>query len=308
MIHKYAKFLIFACSILLMAAVYQTVYSFRPDYFRLHGSVGYNLLPIDIAEAVINFPAQSVQPLPVLKPLTPEWEAQHIRSIYSEVQKKSEAIYLEEEELQELKKKDEIDYKAIQDLQWKQEEEFLSKRTKAFDEKIKSLSASLNSMLDLEGVDDKEKLSSSMKIQYVNMIAEISQAKIEEIRAELSARDYILKHLSEFQQSQEQQDYAIRSRKVAQMEKEVNEEKQQIWAKRAEFLDALSRYRTKSVEALTYWDFIYFSVGAATTAGFGDIAPNHKLVRMIVCAQVLASIIFVGVLINNLASKSKSDA
>src|SRR6516225_3097682 len=133
MIHKYAKFLIFACSILLMAAVYQTVYSFRPDYSRLHGSVGYNLLPIDIAEAVINFPAQSVQPLRVLKPLTPEWEAQHIRSIYSEVQKKSEAIYLEEEELQELKKKDEIDYKAIQDLQWKQEEEFLSKRTKAFD-------------------------------------------------------------------------------------------------------------------------------------------------------------------------------
>ena len=174
-----------------MAAVYQTVYSFRPDYFRLHGSVGYNLLPIDIAEAVINFPAQSVQPLPVLKPLTPEWEAQHIRSIYSEVQKKSEAIYLEEEELQELKKKDEIDYKAIQDLQWKQEEEFLSKRTKAFDEKIKSLSASLKSMLDLEGVNDKEKLSSSMKIQYANMISEISQAKIEEIRVELSARDYI---------------------------------------------------------------------------------------------------------------------
>jgi hypothetical protein len=308
MIYKYAKFLLFACSIFLMAAVYHTIYLVRPDYFRLHESVGYNLLPIDIAEAVINFPEQSIRPLPVLKPLTSESEAKHIRNIYSEVQKKSEPLYMKEQELEELKKKDVADYEIIQEIQRKQTDEFVTKRTKTFDDKIKALSALLKSILDSEGADDREKLSSQLKVQYANVNAELSQAKIEQVLAEISARDYVLKHLSEFQQTQEQQDYMTRSRNLKQMEQEVSKAKQEIRAKRAELLDALSRYRTKSIEALTYWDFLYFSVAAATAASYGDIVPNHKWVRMIVCVQVFASIIFVGLLINNLGLKPKSDA
>ncbi len=53
---------------------------------------------------------------------------------------------------------------------------------------------------------------------------------------------------------------------------------------------------------LGYWDFLYFSVGAATTATFGDIASNSSSVRMLVCLQVLGSIVFSGLMINGLAS------
>ena len=52
---------------------------------------------------------------------------------------------------------------------------------------------------------------------------------------------------------------------------------------------------------LGYWDFLYFSVGAATTATFGDIASNSSSVRMLVCLQVLGSIVFSGLMINGLA-------
>jgi uncharacterized membrane protein len=52
---------------------------------------------------------------------------------------------------------------------------------------------------------------------------------------------------------------------------------------------------------LGYWDFLYFSVGAATTATFGDTAPNSSSVRML----VLGSIVFSGLMINGLASGVK---
>ena len=63
------------------------------------------------------------------------------------------------------------------------------------------------------------------------------------------------------------------------------------------------KYREETLPRLGYWDFLYFSVGAATTATFGDIAPNHTLVRMLTCVQVVLSIVLVGLMINELASK-----
>jgi hypothetical protein len=306
MLYKYLKFVLFAGSIFLMAAVYQSIYQFRPDYFRIQGSAGYNLLPIDIAEAVINFPTQSTEPLPTLKRLTREVEAAHIRSIYSDVQKKSEALSLKEHQLDDLNKREESDYTAFQELQQKHADDFVSQRKKPFEDKLNILNLELKSILESEGVDDKEKLSNQKKIQYADVNAEILQTKVHQLQVEIAAGDYVLKHLIEFQQTPEQQAYIVRSRNLARLEKEVGEAKQEIWAKRAEFLEALSQYRTKSLEALTYWDFVYFSVGATTTAAFGDITPNHKWVRMLVCAQVLASIIFVGVLINNLPQNQKS--
>jgi hypothetical protein len=46
-------------------------------------------------------------------------------------------------------------------------------------------------------------------------------------------------------------------------------------------------------------------MGAATTATFGDIVPNSSSVRMLVCLQVLGSIVFSGLMINGLASGVK---
>ena len=54
---------------------------------------------------------------------------------------------------------------------------------------------------------------------------------------------------------------------------------------------------------LGYWDFLYFSMGAATTATFGDIASNSSSVRMLVCLQVLGSIVFSGLMINEPSSE-----
>ena len=65
--------------------------------------------------------------------------------------------------------------------------------------------------------------------------------------------------------------------------------------------DAFVAYRTAALQTLGYWDFFYFSVGAAATATFGDIAPNSTSVRLLVCLQVLFSIGCTGIIVSGLA-------
>lgn len=59
-------------------------------------------------------------------------------------------------------------------------------------------------------------------------------------------------------------------------------------------------YRRLTLAKLTFLDFVYFSVGAATTATFCDIAPNHCSIRLLVSSQVLLSIVMVGFVVNDL--------
>lgn len=58
----------------------------------------------------------------------------------------------------------------------------------------------------------------------------------------------------------------------------------------------------------SYWDFVYFSTMTQTTVGYGDILPNSTVVRMVVVAQVMIGLIFIGFALNfvfRIASNSK---
>jgi len=64
-----------------------------------------------------------------------------------------------------------------------------------------------------------------------------------------------------------------------------------------------NRYLVETRAKLGPVDFLYFSIGAATTATFGDIAPNHWLVRLCVCIQVVLSVVLMGLVIDDLSKK-----
>jgi len=51
-----------------------------------------------------------------------------------------------------------------------------------------------------------------------------------------------------------------------------------------------------------YFDFLYFSMGVATSNTFGDIIPNGRLIRFIIVVQLLASALLVGLFLNALTS------
>lgn len=60
-------------------------------------------------------------------------------------------------------------------------------------------------------------------------------------------------------------------------------------------IDSLS---TSTPDVWSYLDFLYFSIIAQTTVGFGDILPNSTLTRMVVAAQILIGYALLVVVLN----------
>jgi hypothetical protein len=67
--------------------------------------------------------------------------------------------------------------------------------------------------------------------------------------------------------------------------------------------ELLADWRANRVGRLGIVDFFYFSVSASTTATFGDIIPNHTIVRALVSGQLLLSIVLAGLFVNSLSSE-----
>jgi hypothetical protein len=136
-------------------------------------------------------------------------------------------------------------------------------------------------------------------IEYTQLAVKLAEANLHRLQAEADARDYGLHHLTEFQQKPDQQEYIARQNDFDNLRKEIFTEQDAITALHGDLYKAFVNYRTSVANHLGYLDFLYFSVGAATTATFGDISPNSTLVRML---QVLGSIVLTGLMINGLAT------
>src|SRR4029077_19370047 len=81
---------------------------------------------------------------------------------------------------------------------------------------------------------------------------------------------------------------------------ELNKAQQQTLDSRRQLYQLLNKYRNETLNRLTFIDFLYFSVGGATTATFGDISPNHWIIRLLVCFQVIFSVIIFNLFVGNL--------
>lgn len=65
--------------------------------------------------------------------------------------------------------------------------------------------------------------------------------------------------------------------------------------RRRELLEAWENQR---VRRLTFFDFLYFSMGVATSNTFGDIIPNDRIIRVAIVMQLLLSVLLVGLFID----------
>jgi Ion channel len=194
--------------------------------------------------------------------------------------------------------------KCLKALNLLQYEAFVAHKTAPFRDKINVISDSMKKVLTASGAQSEDELPPGQDaVKYAQLAVNLADVELQRTRTEADAREYGLHHLTDFQQQPAQKEYIAKHNELEVLREDIFEEQMSTVALRRDLDNALVDYRAASAARLGYFDFLYFSVGAATTATFGDISPNSTPVRMMVCWQVLWSIVFTGLMINGLAAR-----
>jgi Ion channel len=93
---------------------------------------------------------------------------------------------------------------------------------------------------------------------------------------------------------------------------QANEKYGPVLKKSIDLADALLKVRNdqlalfepwekERLERLKYFDFLYFSMGVATSNTFGDMIPNQRIIRTLISIQLFTSIVLIGLFLNSLA-------
>jgi hypothetical protein len=297
------KLFLFILMTSLMAVVYDMIWKARPDYFRLQE--GLNVLPLELERISEAYSAYSDKnPLPVFPEHGREQvEAKKIESVYRAFQAASVKLIADSAELAGKERQDKSEYQSFENTQWEQCNQYIGEKTAPALARSATIRARLDGILSAFQVKSADDLPSGpIAVEHAQLGVQFAQAEADRAKAEYEARDYGLRHLSEFQQKPRQKEYLAKSKVLDDLRHKVFAEQMATDQLHADIYQAFVGYRDANAKRLGYWDFFYFSVGAATTATFGDIAPNSTIVRMLVCLQVLVSIGFTGLVISELSS------
>ncbi|TDY16920.1 ion channel [Paraburkholderia sp. BL6665CI2N2] len=292
---------VFALSLVIMPWVYELLWYAHPDYFRVQAGV--NVLPTELYSIAGEYSAYADGPS--LPPMTLQSEqddaANKILSIYRQFQATSVMLSTKRVELKKRQIGVQEEYKSFEASQWNQYEQFVAKKGLEFQPEIQHLTGAMHLILKQAGVAVPEQLPTGpLAVAYANLNVELARVQFKLTTAELDARVYGMGHLTDFQKLAPQQEYLKHYHEVETLEKEIFALQESTNKFHGQLYDAFVAYRNAALETLGYWDFFYFSVGAATTATFGDIAPNSKVVRILVCLQVFASIAGTGFVMSRL--------
>jgi|SRR5208337_1366748 len=291
---------LFALSLAVMPGVYELLWYAHPDYFRVQSGV--NVLPTELFAIASEYSAyKDGPPLPSLaRQSEQDTAAEKILELYRQFQSASVTLSEKNAELRRRQVADAETYKSFEKSQFEQLEQFVASKAVPFQNQIQSLIDAMQSVLKDAGATSAEQLSTSMAVAYSNLAVKLATARSEMAAAEVDARTYAMAHLTDFQKLPAQQDYLANDKQTVALEHEIMAQRDATNRFHGQLYDAFVAYRDAALQNLGYWDFFYFSVGAATTATFGDIAPNSKVVRILVCIQVLGSIIGTGIIVSGL--------
>lgn len=129
---------------------------------------------------------------------------------------------------------------------------------------------------------------SQINIMLSKKNVEIAEVKLKIATAESDALEYALSHTSEFNEP------AIVSI-LNKANKEVDDTRTKLVTNRKRMDEIRSNVQNllnkRQQEDLNFLDFTFYSIGISTTTTFGDLVANSRIIRMIVCIQLLLSIL-----------------
>lgn len=83
----------------------------------------------------------------------------------------------------------------------------------------------------------------------------------------------------------------------------------ELMQKRTELIDVVQTWRKQRLEAVSWLDFLFFSIGISTTTTYGDVVGNSKWVRGLISIQLLVCVFVMGGFVSSVVSRAgRNDA
>ncbi|CAI0858722.1 potassium channel family protein [Serratia proteamaculans] len=144
---------------------------------------------------------------------------------------------------------------------------------------------------------------SQFDIMLADKNIEISEVKLRIAIAEHDASEYFLSHVGDFNDPKLVSELNIVNKKIDDTRAKliINNEGMVKIRNNAQVL-----LNKRQKEDLNFWDFTFYSIGISTTTTFGDLVANSRLIRMLVCIQLLLSILVLANVTQSFLSKNKN--
>lgn len=152
-------------------------------------------------------------------------------------------------------------------------------------------------------LSQKNKIQESQfDIMLADKNIEISKIKLRIATLERDALEYVLSHAGDFNDPKIVSELNTTNKIIddARSQLIINNKKIIKIKNNVQYL--LSK---RQKEDLNFWDFALYSIGISTTTTFGDLVANSRLIRMLVCIQLLLSILVLANVTQNFFSKNK---
>lgn len=143
---------------------------------------------------------------------------------------------------------------------------------------------------------------SQFDIMLADKNAEISEVKLRIATAERDALEYVLSHVGDFNDPKLVSELNTTDKIIDDTRSELIINNKEIIKIRNNVQNLLNK---RQKEDLNFWDFTFYSIGISTTTTFGDLVANSRLIRMLVCIQLLLSILVLANITQSFLSKNK---
>lgn len=266
--------------ILLFALIYNGTWSFNPDSFVKNNALNSTPVHDAVNLAYANNEVKNEDPVSISREVFAE-QILTLTNQYNEI--KIENLELEEKLSQQQEKLKKIGER--QSVTWgKNTQKYIANSLKDLHNTLITKNSERDAILSLKSKNN----SSQINVLLAEKNLEIAKVKLEITYKENDANVYILSHAGEFNDPEV-------VNQLDTINKEIDETRTKIINNEKKKMDIRNKSQSMLVKLkkddLNFWDFLFYSIGISTTTTFGDLLANSRVIRFLVCVQLLLSII-----------------
>jgi len=156
-------------------------------------------------------------------------------------------------------------------------------------------------MFSERGPSGKEN-TSSYGVAEANLRLKLAELRVVQAEQVAEAYRYFTSNIGQFGDPQLMAQMNVLHDKIQAQALEREQASELLIQRRTKLIDVAQNWREKRLDAVSWVDFLFFSIGISTTTTYGDVVGNSKLVRSLISTQLLICVFVMAGFVSSVVS------